>query len=264
MIMSNQVTVRRTIIVILIAVLAVVFSATVPGAKIHAATKYKLPSEIDEYEMDGDDIMQLNYKMIFKYNKKGDLTKMVIQPVYYSGPTETFTFKYTYKKGKKTKAVVKLNGKKNRVYKFDKKGRISKITTADGKWIWVYKYGKKGYLKTVRYTDPWETVTRKYTTTLKNGKATRIKFYQPEGDGDSWSRDTYYNKDELINIRYEDNFPLKYSYQFKNGLVSRIVTDNGNNKIRYDYKYSNKTVKKSKYVKVINRDERTVVGSLGR
>lgn len=260
--MSNIV--RKSLAVLLCTILAIVFSAMIPGAQVHAGTKYKLPKTITGYYWDYEGVKQIASKETYKYNKKGDPIK-IVHKYYEEGSVSqknVLTLKYTYKKGTKRKVVIKENGKKYAVMKFNKKGQLNYINFIQAKYKhYAYKYDKKGYLVSYKFTGDGGGYA-KYKTTLKKGKLVKIR----EIVGGTAEADlvTYYDKSGLIksyamNKYYKD----KYSYKKKKGLVTRkTITDGDGSVSWYDYTYSKTKVTKKKYNKVINLDPRTMVGNL--
>ena len=260
--MSNIV--RKSLAVLLCTILAIVFSAMIPETQAHAATKDKLPKTITEYYWEDAGVKQIASKESYKYNKKGDPIKIVYK--YYEegsvSQKNVLTLKYTYKKGTKRKVVIKENGKKYAVMKFNKKGQLNYVNFIQGKYKhYAYKYDKKGYLVSYKFTgDGGGDV--KFKTTLKKGKLKKIREIT---SGTAYvDIVNYYDKSGLIKSYVKDNnYTIKYSYKKKKGLVTRMtLTDEDGYVSWYDYTYSKTKVTKKKYNKVINLDPRTMVGNL--
>ena len=276
--MNIGINLKRAAIVFLCAVIAIAFSAAVPGNQALAASKKKAPTKVTEYYKNDSGKWVKSSEITYKYNKKADVVKTARTVFYDDGDkhTASIKLKYTYKKGKKTKATGKGTASYEKyTFKYDKKNRLTKISESyeDGADTYSYFYGKKGYLKTVKaktsnteYTH--RSTTYNYAVTLSGSTASKIVISGKDFYGDSFKIQQTFYGDGLMKT-YVDRYDYVYNYTYKKsgGLVKEryeSYTDDEGNKREYKtvYTYGKTKVKNAKYVKIINLDERIVVANL--
>lgn len=229
---------KRISKLVLLAVLVVTVTVFM-AVPVMAASKGKLVKEYKykSYTLkDGAWKNHYSSKTSYKYNKKGDPIKITEKV----GKASTSTkYKYTYKKGKKTKA--KFSGW---TMKYKKGVPVSKsFRDGDGNGrIFDYKF-KSRYATFVRFVDIMESDEEgDHDTTLYNFKVTTKKGYPVKIS------------------RTDEGFPIEmkfYTTGAKKGLVKEVVYDDSRiwSEVEVDkrvFKYSYK-IKKGQVVKAVRK-----------
>ena len=281
--MNTQRTRSLPIIVLsIILSFALILSLTI--GQVDAAKKVKMPTKVTEYEMSSGEWYKIR-TTTYTYNKKGDCTKTTRTFYEYDGEvysSATIKLKYTYKKGKKIK-VVATGPYEKHIFTYDKKQRISKIQAFDEDSgakgdISIFTYDSKGYLKTIdRTTDNTEYTDRKQTwtyNTVISGSKVTIAFNGRDFYGEAEGPEDRILKNGLLvkKLNYCNDIISEYTYTIaKKGSAKGLVTtryctqtDNEGDITRYKttYKYGKRKSTKTKYYKILNKDERVVVSHL--
>ena len=280
---------RRTAIGILSAALAVcaglAFTAVTAEAK---SAGMKLPVEVMvEQKNSQTGKWEKQYTVYYKYNKKGDLTRIdLASPEDDKSAWIPTIVKYTYKDGVKTKATA-TDSYGSYTYKFDKKGRVTsvrrKLHDAEAKYIHKtskYIYDKNGAITVHTWTcdDKYYTVKKAeetFTTTFKKGMISKVRAKRTGWLGIKSTQTRIYNGkgllksvDEVARDGEETyTFGTKYSYTYdKSGKYVKVRKDknlDGNDE-RRTYTYGKVTASQDVYRWIINLDERHLIGNTER
>lgn len=214
--------ITKKISVMLVLVLAV--SIMLP-ATAFAKTTYYLPATEKHYyqatnydQASGELVKKLELSNEFKYtyDKKGNITKNVsINYNSYDKTSNTTWTKYSYKKGKITKATnndgtyskyAYKNGKLQTITFYTKKGKVTKKGT--------YTYNKKG--KASKYTVKAGKKTLSVSTYYTNGLIKENVNYDDNGNISYKSKfDKYGNMTEWAYYSYDSNGKVEYSSEEK-------------------------------------------------
>lgn len=217
-----------------------------------AASKktYYLPEKVTVYSRQ-DNSWKKWYTNKYTYNSKGDITKYQEESGY--GVSKV---KWTYSKGKPVKAVVTSEKLPDftTTLKFDKKGRVSQLTTVEpyngktGKFGRKYTYNAKGYAKKVTLINFNREKDTYSFTYHKNGMAKKIK-----GTGY-----TYYCNSNGLVTSDSSGYTYEYTYDKKGRVKSAVKYEKENGKkVGYQkevYTYGKaKTTDRMKYVSMMSK-----------
>lgn len=220
------------------------------GTCCYAGSKYRLPSKIKYY----NSVHVLDSRYTFKYNKHKDPKKIVIYNLEDDDnkkyKTYNLTYKYKYKKGKRSS----MKDSNDTKYTYNKKGYLTKVVPKDGKMTIT---PKKGYW--VKKCGSTKDDYQEYKYTYKNKKLKRIDTYSHYDGKKSLAAKTYFNKKGNITkyLDYSvDAEPVKFTYKYKynkKGLITSIKSYCGSDFAgEIKISYSKKTTNKARYMDMIN------------
>ena len=265
--MDKMKNLKRVLAVMLTLIMSAGFVFIGAPGNAYAASTKKLVSKVDCYTKVGKSWEKTGV-IEFTYNKKGDLVKIHRSKDEYKNDSETtYSYVYTYKNGKKSKAkVYEKEGNKSKrlveILTYDKSGRLKSVDDVD-EYIYydAYKYGKNGYITDIKGVDydnskfyyRWNGKLPESIITTKNGYSGMYRM-------------SYFDKKGLITkTKCNNNLPdgdRSFKYSYKNGRVKTIVKaqtnldkdDNTYKSSYYKYilRYTNKKIDNGEYRAMIN------------
>lgn len=248
---------KRALSVVMVLVMSagIVFIVA-PDSSYAASSKYKLVSKVTRYYKNGSSWKKYAVTT-YTFNKKGDPVKIYMKYLTGDKYKRADYYEYTYKNGIKVKAehyIKEGTADKYRsdIMTYDKKGRLRKVTYP-GIRSETYTYGKNGYITKIE-SEEWARSMR-YMWNGKTAKAVRVKLTGYPG----YVYQADFNRKGLIRkpaSSTEANGVMTFTYNFKNGRVSRInkITAEGlkKNYDRYVMSYTNKSIDARRYLAMIN------------
>ena len=285
--MMRRISIATAFLIIAVCILGSMFILPCRSAEAKTS-RMKLPSKVVVDHMDEESgEWKENYTVYYKYNKKGDIVRIDLRTPTDDGEQwipSLITYKYT-KKGVK-KSAIATDSYGVYVYEFDNKGRVKSvvlkgITDKLGEYITTsqeYKYDKKGNIVSRTWTTDDETyevkkATEKYTTKSKKNGSKTIKIVRTSWMGIKSTDTVKYSSKGLLSRKQTvysekdmDPEDWKYTYEMsKDGkYVQRRYSNEFGARQRRTYTYGKIKASRSKYLNILNLDEKSLIGNTRR